>query len=581
MNQLAFLFLLIFTLQSCRTPDSNRPVIVVPPQVDRDTTGQVLKISNTANFKYWRHHPMHPANGEAVTFEVMSEEKIGITKVELLLFEYELFRNHEGLPSKRRRSTGQWGLVKTWEIPATLQTEKLSYTYTKGFPAKTHVVYLFRVYNQNGEISERMAGFDAGDSPWPQDKILLYGATEESLQHTINICFFPDTDYNGDWQQFLEDLDTLIYQGYHLNNVISSNKNRWRFYYTQTETDGYALSQDYGNPDRFPPFMKDSLIFGIDAFGLLHRQPYSDGAYMLGNIRFLSHNVFTSESYNLGTAVHETAHTVFNLSDEYEGCACFEAPEGGSNMFTSLAGCQEFNQLNNFDDPSCSTIVSYSGQQWYMPEQAVMFQTEAECLAYNEQNGYSPDSCFVFIDLDGSRFYRAEQGVCIMQDDGDRQVRKFQRTCRSIIQSYYDRLPPMQDPQRSIRLQDQKENMFDYEAVVLMELTLQQNNLEIKTVDKVYGVPEKNLVNYRDFQVELIDEKGKVNYSFEMDRPDCLHFEGGAKDSFALMKFGKIRMAVPDCEGMDKIVCRSEKAILQTEKKVFKVGSHIKKIKLK
>ena len=66
-----------------------------------------------------------------------------------------------------------------------------------------------------------------------------------------------------------------------------------------------------------------------------------------------------------------------------------------------------------------------------------------------------------------------------------------------------------------------------------------------------------------------------------MDRPDCLHFEGGAKDSFALMKFGKIRMAVPDCEGMDKIVCRSEKAILQTEKKVFKVGSHIKKIKLK
>ena len=111
--------------------------------------------------------------------------------------------------------------------------------------------------------------------------------------------------------------------------------------------------------------MKNSEIQGIDAYGLMHQEPYSDGAYLKSNIHFLAYNLFTAESYNFGTAIHESAHAIFNLSDEYDLCACFEHPDG-ANMFSSLKGCQDFNKANGFPVSDCTPLEHLNGQSWYM-----------------------------------------------------------------------------------------------------------------------------------------------------------------------------------------------------------------------
>ena len=268
--------------------------------------------------------------------------------------------------------------------------------------------------------------------------------------------------------------------------MIEHYKERWNFFYTQQEADGLLLSSDYFNPEHYPDFMKDSIIEGIDAFALLHQSTYADGSYQYGNIHFLAHDVFTAESFNWGTAVHETAHAIFNLSDEYEGCACFEG-EGGGNMFKSLAACKAFNSKHGFDPNDCSELINYQGVKWYMSEKSVLFDTEIACQAFNRNNGFEVESCSRFININGQMYFRSEAGLCIMQDDGDRIVRKFQPTCATLIQQYYDQLAPI--AMYSVgAVPGEQSNYYGYEAVVAMELSIKNGDWGLEVEEVCYGV---------------------------------------------------------------------------------------------
>ncbi len=502
--------------------------LLKPPETDPPADGTQLPTPDpddgTAQFDYWRHAPMHPANGQSVQFLLKAFDGFGIRRVELHVFEYQLYRNADGLPSKRRRAGGQWGLLKSWTLGADTDSVRLAHTYHRGFPARSNVEYVFRIINRQGGESERLALFDAGDSPWPTDKILLYATSRQSLKNTINICFFPDVDFGQQWNKFLNDVEDLVFQGYHTNNMIEHHKERWNFFYTRHEADGLRISSDFANPDLYPAFMKDSLIEGIDAFALLHQSIYADGSYMYGNIHFLAHDVFTSESYNWGTAVHETAHAIFNLSDEYEGCACFETA-AGSNVFTSLTECQRFNTDHGFDPDDCTELINFEGIRWFTSEHRALFDTETECQSYNRRNGYRPESCTRFIDVDGINYFRSEDALCIMQDDGDRLVRNFQHTCSFLIQEYYDKLGELPSLAGS-HVPGERENYYGYEAVVAFELSVEGDDWGMELKDVKYGVPNKNFRRGSDLGIKLQDQAGQNQYLTSSDRPDCVHIHG-------------------------------------------------------
>ena len=544
-------YLLLFAAFLCLTSCPPPSTLPDPPLDLPDPPPSI----GDAHFDYWVHSPLHPGNGQAVQFKLQAIDERLISRVELAIFEYELYTNSQGLPSKKRKAGGLWGTVDAWE-PATPRTiVEHSFSWPDGFSRHSNVEYIFSVINLDGAVTRRMALFDAGDSPWPQDKILLYATSRETMGNTINLCFFPDMDYDQNWTHFLSDVEALVYQGYHQNNKIRSSKEYWSFYYTRQETNGLALAMDPFNPDRYPPFMKDSLILGIDAFGLLHRNPYSDGAYLNSNIQFLAQNVFTAEGYNWGTAVHETGHAIFRLSDEYNGCACFSGT-GGTNIFRSREACAAFNDSLDRAADDCTEIIAYDGTPWYLSEKPPLFATEEDCRNYNIQHNLPPDSCRLFQDLTGIRAFQAFKGNCIMRDDGDTQVPNFRHACATVIDRYYQRLRPLPTEPVELVLAESRENFFGYEPVAVLELQLGAEGMQVAMKKICYGIPSKNLAANDDFCLSWPGTKGAL-HQWNVDRPDCVHIHHGENLAAVEITEGaaSCSIVVPLMEGLETITC--------------------------
>ncbi len=546
------------------------PRITAPGEVP-DEVDQVedLPIGN-AVFQEWIHRPLHPGNQQAIVFSVKASDPNKIRRVELAIYEYELFENELGLPSKRKRENGIWGTVDSFEPDLPQQTINHQFSYPSGFVAHSNIEYIFSLFSVDGSVTREMALFDAGDSPWPKDKILLYATNRNVLDQSINLCFFPDTDYHQNWSAFLSDTEALIFQGYHSNNKIKNHKKRWSFFYTQQETDGLALSQDPFNEDRYPAFMKDSMILGIDAFGLLHREAYSDGAYLNSNIQFLAQNVFTSESYHWGTAIHETAHAVFHLSDEYNGCVCFASQES-SNVFQQQNACEIFNENLGHRKEECTEIMAFDGKAWYLAEEPPLFAALEDCKAFNRQNNLPEDSCRLFQDITGGPSYQAYLGLCIMQDDGDAKVPDFRHACSAVIDRFYqDLLPPDSDPVGLV-LAEKVDNFFTYEPVVILKLKVDTQEVEVEVEKVCYGVPTRKRRMATDLNLQLQSPDQSV-YQLNLDRPDCIHLhygEGKAEVQSTSQKT-TCRIAIPVLEEMGKnIVCEDHRYGKQTREHAF------------
>ncbi len=468
---------------------------ILPEMVDLgngDIETPAPEVGDFANttFDYWKHQPLHPANNRPVTFQLKAGQSIGIRRVELSIYEYELTTDADGLPAKKKRANGVWGLQKTWEMAPSEREVQLEFVLQKGFPARSNIEYVFNVMDIDGNISGKMAQFDAGDSPWEYDKILLYATTRKPMKERLNVCFFMDTDYQNNWPLFLEDITGLIYDGYHENNMIEQDKDMWGFYYTKQVGDGKGISADCFNESKYPVFVTDSIIDGIDAFGLIHREEYSDGAYMYGNLTYMAHNMFTSEFYNYGTAIHETGHAIFRLNDEYQGCICFEAGKE-SNVFSKKSDCQAFNRLNGFPPEDCTELTHGNGTKWYLSERYALFSTEEKCESFNRDNGFPESECSAIIELDNKMWYKSLQGTCIMHDDGNVRVPDFQRTCIAIISYYYDQLRGISS--QPIAQNTRMDNIFGYEPVIDIVQILDGNGATTTVQDVRYGIPTKNI----------------------------------------------------------------------------------------
>ncbi len=525
---LVYLALLASTCNKTTTPNSGGdgkiPEEPTPmPKID------ISLIDGPAEFEYWQHSPLHPKNNQAVKFSAKARDNSGIKTIELLVLEFRLFKNESGIPAKKRRDGGKWDIVKTWTFSGQSEAE-VTYVLPNGFPASSNVEYIFRVTNNQGKRTDRLALFDAGTSPWSKDKILLYSTTRQPMQKVINLCFFPDVDFGKDWNLFRTDVENLIYNGYHKNIKFGERKDKWVFYYTQHEMDGKTAAADVWNTALYPDFVTSNRIEGIDAFGLLHRKPYKDHALIKENINFVANTLFTSESYNLGTAVHETSHAVLKLSDEYDQCACF-ATGDWSNVFRTQSDCQNFASEHGIPPSQCRQVTSVQGERWFTPEVNTFFNTPEECIAFNLDSGLPKDSCATFIDFDGSKTYWAYMGTCIMHDDGDRQVRQFQSTCSVLVDEYYKRLDEgvlVSTPfSNNTILSENVDNIFGYEKVIAMSLTYDRDISNVEVAKVKYGIPTKNVIGSNDLEVQMMDQNDEKMMSVKIDNPSKVLTEGG------------------------------------------------------
>lgn len=329
-----------------------------------------------------QHTPFHPGNNQDVTFRINVNESKGVKEIHLYVYEYESYVDNGGA-SFEKRAGGKWGWVKTWNfLPPETNVDK-SHTL-QGFPANSYITYKALVITTDNASKEGEVSFAAGDWPWSNYAIPIYG--HGSPENRIDICFVPDEDYNQDWSRFIEDMEMLVYDGYFLNEMFRNYHVNWRFYYTRNKGD----AENY--PSAPVLLFEESFMTNINVFAILHNADFRDARWG---------NVFTTEPVNIGTALHETGHAVFYLADEYCCDGGYWELEEPSNLYDTPTECQLHNRSQNWPENDCTEVTALGGR-WYRPEP------------------------------DGLR--------CIMRDDGNSEMRQFARTCRLRIIQYYGEL---------------------------------------------------------------------------------------------------------------------------------------------
>jgi hypothetical protein len=329
-----------------------------------------------------RHTPLHPENNQSITLKIDVNEAEGVKEVRLDVYEYEAYIDN-GQASFIKREGGKWGLVETWSYssPETIISE--SYTLP-GFPANSYITYKATVITVNDVNKEGEVSFAAGDWPWSEYAIPVYGSGDP--KNRIDICFVPDEDYNQDWEDYMADMEELLYDGFSLNDMYRNYHVNWRFYYTRNE----------GNAEDYPAepqlLFDTSYMTDIDVFVILHTVNFRDARWSIA---------FSTEAVHIGTALHETGHAVFYLADEYCCDGGYWELEEYPNIYDTLEECQAHNRDHNWPESDCTEIDSYRGK-WYRPE---------------------PDEL-----------------NCIMRDDGGSSMRQYGRTCQLRIMWYYEEL---------------------------------------------------------------------------------------------------------------------------------------------
>ena len=498
--------------------------------------------------KEMRYSPLHPAQGKNITISARLIDTSGLKSASLSLYVYKLYMNQDSLPSKKKYIDKDWGTIEEWNFSGESETI-INYNYQKPIPANAQFVFELSVKNQSSQTTTKSIHFDVGGSKWPQDKILLYGESDDDLSKTINICFIADTDYYDNWDDFKSQIEGLIFDGFHTNNKINPHKEKWKFFYTRQSLDGQALYNDYLNTDLYPAYLTEGTIEGIDAFALIHQTEYGDASYLSSNLSFLSFNMFSSESFNYGTAIHECGHAIFNLYDEYNGCACTRS-QGGSNIFTSQEECQQFLNSQGIIAYECPVIENYKGDLYYVGEENIFFNSLAECEEYNAANNYEND-CLKYIKSDGQELYRAENGVCIMQDDGNQKVNKFQQVCSSIIDKYYTQL----GPQNNLIFDQVVENYYNYQPVLLTEYTIDNDIDELKLNKISYGIPSKSSMGDSFMNFEFKDTNDIKVHQLNIVKPSKVLVHKNNEMAFEEVKKSKKIIKIPVNKAWSKINC--------------------------
>lgn len=316
-----------------------------------------------------RYKPLHPANNTSIEFGIKANDRDGISKVELFVYEYELYVSSTNMMSARKRSGGTWGLVKEWNYPSepTSVDEKHN---VGGFPAGSYITYIVRTIDGKNSHATESWIFTAGDWPFGNSPIPIW--VNGAPAKRIDVAFVADRDDYTNARNMLGDLEPLIFDGYHTNNGVKRGKKYWQFYYSPQR--GHISDYNAGSPFTIdiPSSVSNSTI--IDHAAVVHTTVKRDWA---------SGGNFGTEPNNRGTAVHESGHAAFNLADEYSGGGHFSSSDPHHNIYNSKTACENYNTSVGFPASDCEQIGTTG---WWRSEPS----TDA-CIMFNDGDAAMPD----------------------------------------------------------------------------------------------------------------------------------------------------------------------------------------------
>ena len=204
--------------------------------------------------------------------------------------------------------------------------------------------------------------FDASNPPPPiAPGSTVHGLIEwdKTQESTLNILFVPDTSYGdlgvqANLQNFFEDIERVIEDGYWQNNAYYVNLGRFNYYYLTVA--GTAAAPTSGIcPNVTWPAQADTDGGFADLVLLLHTNTLRDCRWG---------RKATSEPTSFRTVVHESTHALFNIPDEYccDGGYYVAQPV----LYSSSASCN--GDAANAAWRDCRSFTANDGSTWWRSE---------------------------------------------------------------------------------------------------------------------------------------------------------------------------------------------------------------------
>jgi len=177
----------------------------------------------------------------------------------------------------------------------------------------------------------------------------ITGATEDK----IDVVFIPDTDYAGNMNLFVANIQDTISNGYYKNTAIELNSTKLNFYYLDDEAvvtgePDFSFTPPLGSCEAF----QDATSFA-DSISVVHTIAFRDWSDTRCERR-----VFCSEPTSYRTFVHESGHSVFGLKDEYCCDSHYRQNNPNPNIWENRTNCVDDATDMGWNTRNCSNFCT-------------------------------------------------------------------------------------------------------------------------------------------------------------------------------------------------------------------------------
>ena len=178
-------------------------------------------------------------------------------------------------------------------------------------------------------------------------------STSTSTADNADMVFHMSNDYADDGQDMADFIDDATFKVQDIlgsKEILEEELNHLNFWVYKREA-----SSVEGDCGVVHPLAFIELLFGdIDA--VLHTANFGDCT---------SGKHFSAEGHNTKAFLHETAHALIDLGDEYDGDTCYScvgSPE--QNIFETETDCQNEQTLKGRDPAACYQFTARDGGWW-------------------------------------------------------------------------------------------------------------------------------------------------------------------------------------------------------------------------
>jgi hypothetical protein len=178
-------------------------------------------------------------------------------------------------------------------------------------------------------------------------------STSTSTADNTDMVFHMSDDYADDEQDMADFIDDATFKVQDIlgsKEILEEELNHLNFWVYKRE--GSSVQGDCGVVHSLAP----SEVSFSDIDAVLHTADFGDCT---------SGTHFSAEGHNTKAFLHETAHALIDLGDEYDGPTCYScvgSPE--QNIFESEADCQNEQTLKGRDPTACYQFTARDGGWW-------------------------------------------------------------------------------------------------------------------------------------------------------------------------------------------------------------------------